>query len=149
MESIEGQEEWVQNLSLESAQHPHRHARGPFYPGDVSLQQLMVRHGVGGEEPTVRTGLFAEPGTTLPAALFHVWGKAVCSKLGTVIKYHGFCKHLVACRLVLSHDGWMLFYLQVIKQLEVKHHEKGRAAISHHPMKGCNLLPSLNLICSS
>lgn len=38
----------------------------------------------------MRTVLFAEPRTTLPAALFHVWGKAVCSKLGTVIKYHGF-----------------------------------------------------------
>lgn len=103
----------------------------------------------GAEMPAAETKVFAEPRTTLPVALFHAWGKAVCSRSGTVIKYHGFCKHLVTCRLVLSHDGWLLFYLQVINQLEVQYHEKERAAISQHPMKCCNSFLSLNLICSS
>lgn len=72
----------------------------------------------GAEMPAAETKLFVEHRTTLPVALLHAWGKAVCSRLGTVIKYHAFCKHLVTCRLVLSHDSWLLFYLQAIKQLE-------------------------------
>lgn len=130
---------------MESAQHPHGNILGSLCPDRVPLYQLqlIVRHGLGPEMPTVGTVSFAEPAGTAPmVCLFMCWER-LCRSLGRVSTYGGFCKHPLSYRLP---HRWHV--ILAIKQFKVKCQEKGRATITHHPNKCYNLLLSQKLICS-